>query len=242
MCTLSWCHRAKALDILFNRDEHLARPAARPPQTEVIAGTRVLAPLDSAEGGTWLATNEHGLTLCLLNNYLAQQRMEASANRSRGLLLRDLSPNASVTELEAQLQSLDPFSYQPFFLIAFVAHQAPVRWCWDGRALRRTPTPGSPVSTSSLYPRLVPRLRQTYYRAATLNGLRLTPQQHLKLHRSRQPWPPAFSIAMSRGERGTVSLTRVRVTEQVTHVDYWPGDPHRNATQAHSNQLHHAAY
>ncbi len=238
MCTLSWRRHDQALEILFNRDESLARPEAEPPSEEVISGTRVLAPRDPTGGGTWLWTNEYGLTLCLLNNYQAQNNEPVNGQRSRGLLALDLAPLASMAQLEQHLHATDCSLYQPFYLIVFSPRQSPAGWCWDGRSLKATSTPNNPVSTSSLYPRLVPRLRQFYYRTATINGLRtLTTEQHLRLHRSRKPWPPAFAIAMSRPDRGTVSLTRVRISDAEARMDYWPGDPSQNQCEVHTQHL-----
>lgn len=226
MCTLSWQLNGTSLEILFNRDEKLSRPAALPPDTLTLNGVRVLAPLDPKGGGTWLATNEHGLTLCLLNNYLHQPPTAPANARSRGQLVRELASVSNPGIVGRRLSEIAPEQYQPFFLIAFEERSFPRQWHWDGHSIRETGMPGCPVSTSSLYPRLVPRLRRYYYRLATRNGFRtLTPAQLLDFHSSRRPWPPAFSVAMARRDRGTVSLTRVRIGPSETIMDYWHGDP-----------------
>ena len=240
MCTLSWQLNDASLEILFNRDEQHSRPPAQPPEIQTIKGVRVLAPLDPPSGGTWLATNEHGLTLCLLNNYSGRPVMNDAATRSRGKLVRDLAALDSLEAVHRELAALQPEQHQPFFLLAFKGRSTPLKWRWDGQAINPEGTPECPVSTSSLYPRLVPKLRHYYYRLATRNGLKaFTPEQQLSFHSSQRPWPPSFAVAMSRPDRGTVSLTRIRLGARETIMDYWHGNPAADPVQAPSQLLSH---
>ncbi len=68
MCTVSWLHdEIGGYQILCNRDEKYTRGRASAPRIETRNGMRYLAPIDSDSGGTWILTNELGITLCLLN-------------------------------------------------------------------------------------------------------------------------------------------------------------------------------
>src|ERR1051326_3966193 len=67
VCTVSWTHQPGGYHLLCNRDEKRTRGAARAPELRLIGGTRCISPADSDFGGTWIAVNEWGLTLCLLN-------------------------------------------------------------------------------------------------------------------------------------------------------------------------------
>jgi len=225
MCTLSWQVHGDSIEILFSRDELHTRAPASPPCVERIGGTRVLAPRDVQGGGTWLAANEHGLVLCLLNHYPDPSGPDRRCT-SRGLLVRALSPVSNPALLRRQLHDAPLHEYRPFTLVAFWVAQITEQWLWDGRDLVEVSQPESPVSTSSLYPRLVPALRRRFFRNATGHGSRpLSAERQMALHRSRRPWPPAFGVAMLRRDRGTVSLTRVRATPQAVAMDYWQGDP-----------------
>ncbi len=69
MCTVSWRAARDGYDLFFNRDELHTRAPELPPALSERDGVRFLAPRDGDHGGTWLAVNEHGLTVCLLNDY-----------------------------------------------------------------------------------------------------------------------------------------------------------------------------
>ena len=69
MCTVTWVHSQAGYELFFNRDERTGRGPESPACEAETNGVRWLAPRDSDAGGTWLAVNEHGLTLGLLNGY-----------------------------------------------------------------------------------------------------------------------------------------------------------------------------
>ena len=237
MCTLSWQHHADRLDLIFNRDELFSRSQARPPELERIDGVQVLAPLDPEGGGTWLASNEHGLTVCLLNDYRHQLPSDHRSWRSRGLLVRDLATLDGLDSVDEKLRSAKLADYRAFVVVAFSGTSSAGQWLWNGEKLLEI-QPSSPVTTSSLFPVLVPGLRRWLFRRATRNGTRqLSTQEQMALHRSRRPWPAAFSVAMLRHDRATRSLTHVRVTPSAVDMSYWEGDPAREAVQAPSRSL-----
>lgn len=234
MCTLSWQQHPGHLEIMFNRDELHSRPAAHPPSVESIDGTKVLSPRDPQGGGTWLAANEYGLIVCLLNNYGAQSRSVSGDQngtfQSRGQLVRHLAKLRTASEVGDQLRLKDLSVYPPFVLVAFSSGNEPLQWLWDSQVLRENTQPESPVTTSSLFPRFVPFLRRRLFKRLTRNGTkRLTVEEQARFHRSRRPWPAAFSVAMARSDRGTVSLSHIQVDASQMKMHYWQGDPAENA-------------
>ncbi len=74
MCTASWSVGEGRLSLFFNRDERKTRSEASPPALLTLDETRLLAALDPDAGGTWLAVNEFGLCVFLLNNYGAEAK------------------------------------------------------------------------------------------------------------------------------------------------------------------------
>ncbi len=69
MCTVSWLLHDAGYEVFFNRDEQKGRAIANPPAVFDREGTRYMMPVDPDGGGTWIAMNQHGLSLCLLNYY-----------------------------------------------------------------------------------------------------------------------------------------------------------------------------
>jgi hypothetical protein len=67
MCTVSWIHQGSGYQLLCNRDEKRTRRPASAPQLLTRNNVRFVAPIDGDSGGTWVAVNEFGLSLVLLN-------------------------------------------------------------------------------------------------------------------------------------------------------------------------------
>jgi uncharacterized protein with NRDE domain len=67
MCVLTYIPQSDGrIAITHNRDEHIQRPAAIPPQAYLIGNQEVTYPKDPIGGGTWFAHNEDWV-VCLLN-------------------------------------------------------------------------------------------------------------------------------------------------------------------------------
>jgi uncharacterized protein with NRDE domain len=140
VCTLAlaWQVFADApVLVAANRDELLDRPSEPPAAREW--ETRVVAPLDSEAGGTWIGYNEHGVLVAITNRWTDGG---PSGDRSRGLLVRDAlrheSAEAAVRYVEREL---DARSYEGFNLVVADAAAA-VLIEYDGRRRIRTLDPG----------------------------------------------------------------------------------------------------
>lgn len=235
MCTLSWQIRNNSLTVVFNRDERYSRPEAHPPETDTIDGVRVLAPRDPEGGGTWIAANEHGMVVCLMNNYRAGSHEKPEREyRSRGLLVRSLSPMSDLHRLRSALSDIDLYAYRPFHLIVFPGTFPPIEWQWNGRKL--TEIVGAPpvLTSAGILSDYIAKRRIRLFRKATDDFTTdVSDEKQLSLHRSRRPWPPLTSVAMRWRDRGTVSLTQVKVTPGDVLMRYQPGDP---ATTPHPTE------
>lgn len=231
MCTLSWQHHQGALNIVFSRDERRSRVEAEPPSVFNEGGRKILAPRDPEGDGFWLATNDQGLTICLLNDYAAEQQAHVDATtprESRGRLVRTLSACATPMAVRSLLQNTAPRDFAPCVVFVFWQTQEPLCWRWSAQAWSETVAPSSPFSTSSLLPQWIPLLRRYFFLrwANQQNGWRMwTPERQLQAHCERHRLMPWASVAMSRRDRTTVSLTRIQVQPGATRMEYWPGIP-----------------
>jgi len=119
MCTLILLDRVVPqipVVVAANRDEFLARPAAKPALFPAGDGRPAfVAPQDLEAGGTWMGMNELGLFVGLTNRPVAAKPADA---RSRGLLVLDAlaQPDAPAVARELQRQSRE--RYAPFNLLA----------------------------------------------------------------------------------------------------------------------------
>ena len=135
MCTAVAWPTATGYAFAFNRDELLSRPEALPPQQR----GAYMAPIDPEGGGSWLATNVHGLTLAALNIYEAARHEPEPPVRSRGLLVTDLADAATLAELAERVAQYRHLHHtRPFHLLALALPHQAVDLRWDGETLTTT--------------------------------------------------------------------------------------------------------
>lgn len=231
MCTVSWAARpdAEGYDLYFNRDERRTRAPERPPELAEQDGVRYLAPADGEAGGTWLAVNELGLTVCLLNGYTETRGPAPAAWRSRGLLVRDLAGMDSAASLQAHLARADLSRYQPFVLLA-LGPGAPARTLtWDGLALAAQEDPARPLASSGHDQAAAQQARAARY-AELLRQHGSEDEALLERFLSdHDEGPSAFSACMHRADAETRSQCRVGVGPDRVELVHVPGPPCRTA-------------
>src|SRR6516162_11002448 len=111
MCTVSSIYQGSGYQLLCNRDERRTRRPASAPQLLTRDNVRFVAPIDGDFGGTWVAVNEFGLSLVLLNRAPC-----SAAKLSRGLLPMNLIPAHTLTELGESISGMELSHFAPFTL------------------------------------------------------------------------------------------------------------------------------
>src|SRR6266516_3298581 len=89
MCTVTFIARRRGYCLGMNRDEKLTRPTGLPPRKKIMDGRAVISPSEPG-GGTWIAVNDHGVTLALINWYSITARVGGKAV-SRGEVINSMS-------------------------------------------------------------------------------------------------------------------------------------------------------
>lgn len=225
MCTVSWIRGADGYDLLFNRDELKSRGEALPPRADATAGVRWIGPVDPDAGGTWIATNELGLTIGVLNGNRTADG-ERPAWTSRGLLAPQLAGCADIGAVTAALRRLELDAYRSFRLLA-IGPVAPVIVAeWDRKQLVVDENAESrmPLVSSSFDESAVGRARRAEFARVT-GGRPLSLERLLEFQCSTEGGPSAFTVAMERPEASTRSLTHVTVTAMDVVMRYHPGRP-----------------
>ncbi len=234
MCTVSWFFTAGGYELFSNRDESRVRRPASPPRVQQRDGVRFLAPEDGEAGGSWIAVNELGLGLCLLNLYEAPAAPAGGAAngayRSRGLLVSELAGASGVAEATAALSGYDLSRFRPFTLLALAPGGGERAWQWTGErqldlAAGWGAEPPLPLSSSGFDAPGAARAR-----AALLADLRrraggLSAELLLDFHRSHQPERGPYSPCMHRSDAKSVSLSWVRVAARKVEFRYAAGSP-----------------
>jgi hypothetical protein len=231
MCTASWLHDRSGYWLFFNRDELRDRQPALLPAIRAIRGVRYVAPVDGDHGGTWLAVNEFGITLCLLNLYgVATESTEAAT--SRGLLMNNLVDSCSRDEITARLRDADLRRFNPFSILALAPGEPAAIVVWDGRTLARCDAGDDrvPYVSSSYRVSEVTAARvATFDKLARLAG-GVSPEVLAEFHASHAPERGPFSPCMHRDDASTVSATVVRVDHSEAVLEYRDGAPCESGT------------
>jgi hypothetical protein len=225
MCTVSWVRDADGYELLFNRDELKTRAEALPPRESETAGVRWIGPLDPDGGGTWIAANEAGLTIGVLNgNRAADDALRAWT--SRGLLVPALAAYEDADGVAEALRRLDLAPYRSFRLLAISPGQPALVAEWDRPALAIDANAEArmPIVSSAFDESAVGRARRAEFARVAGNGPP-TLERLLAFHRSTEGGPSAFTVAMERPEASTRSLTRVSVDALAVVMRYHPGRP-----------------
>lgn len=223
MCTVSIIAPASGgYRIVCNRDESRARPPAAAPRWHPIEGGvgRALWPMDMEAGGTWIASSERGMGLCLLNLNPESASTSRVPERSRGLLLPGLIGLERVERVAERWHALDLHPFAPCRLIGIgLERQGILEASWDGCAtsIRWHVGPPSCFVSSGLGDHLVaPRLAlfedQVVRRCAT-------PESQDAFHRHTWKDRPHLSVMMSRADARTVSVTTLAVARRSGVVD-----------------------
>jgi len=239
MCTMTWLRDEHGYQVFFNRDERRTRKPAEPPGPRRQDGVRLLAPADGDSGGTWLAVNEFGVTVALLNGYLESRDSEdevAADWISRGLLAASLAPSPTTARALARLQATPLGRYRSFLLVLFEPGHSPVLATWAGGSLtidhaidERMPLVSSAFDTEEVRAR-----RGELFAGLETKGSPDLRQRRLDFHASHLPARGAYSPCMHRPDARTVSFSHVRVDRQEVEFAYIADSPCRGRAPGHA--------
>ena len=245
MCTVTFLPLPACGGFLLatNRDESPARGEALPPEQHERSGVSLLAPIDPDAGGTWVAVDERGRALCVLNGDRPPARAPRPDAPSRGLMLLELMADpraASVRRVLEERRVRGSLLEKPFKLLVAEPGDAPcvTRIEWDGLRLVEDRAAGPALYVSSTFePDEVAARRGAAFRdlAARLASLRAPDPASLReaqaaWHSAHAPGAPggdAFSVCMHRADARSRSLTVVQVTGTAVSMEYRAGSPCR---------------
>ncbi len=228
MCTLTWLIEPNGYSLVFNRDELKTRQRALPPTLHTSeTGVSFLSPTDTDAGGSWLAVNQFGITICLLNNYQAPEPLPRHTH-SRGEIVRTLATCSSLVELRMQLTSMSLSSYRGFDLVVFDG--GITQFCWDTRELQER-EPVQPLTSSSFKGGQVCEARSKYYASlgpiTRIEQLEAFHASHIddKLQPIEGVPTQALSVCVHRSDAETVSQCQVVVRPDRVSIGYRDGSP-----------------
>lgn len=208
----------------MNRDDRIIRPSATPPQYHEVAGVSAVYPSEH-RSGTWIAANQFGITLALLN----WNRPKLTPKlRSRGRVILGLLSADSTAAIERALRQRTLQGVWPFRLFAFLGPEFRVReWRWDGLnlALRSHPWRSGHWFSSGLSDVVAARERRRIFDSAARDADAGTLSWLRKLHRQHGSEPGPFSVCVHRNDAATLSYTEVVLRGSHICMRYAAGQP-----------------
>ena len=226
MCTVTFIARSEGYCLGMNRDEKLTRPTGIPPKKQLVNGRAVLCPSEPG-GGTWIALNDSGVCLALINWYSVAKRVQRNSI-TRGEVVKSVSSSVSPDESAAELKRLPLECINPFRLIGiFPATTAVIEWRWDLARLVRKKHPWKAQQwiSSGFDEPTAQRVRGTTFRGALRERSAGRLDWLRRLHRSHLPRCGPFSTCMHRSEAATVSYTEIAVSDRLASIGYYTGPP-----------------
>jgi hypothetical protein len=226
MCTLTFMPRKNGYCLAMNRDEKLTRRQGLPPMLKVVNGRRVICPSEPG-GGTWIALNDSGVSLALINWYSVATRVQI-APISRGEVVNAACSAENPRQLKVLLSTLPLGLINPFRLIGvFPAFGQITEYRWDLKKLdldKCTWQPQQWISSGFDELKAQRERSRTFQQAleqksaGSLSWLR-------RLHRSHAPGRGPFSTCMHRQDAGTVSYTEALFSPSEASVWHCLGSP-----------------
>jgi hypothetical protein len=230
MCTVTFIARQRGYCLGMNRDEKLTRATGLPPKQKKMCGRSVLSPTEP-HGGTWIAVNDGGVTLALINWYAVTARVKQDPV-SRGSIIKNLCVAVSPEVVGEILGILALRRINPFRLVAiYPATHEVAEWRWDLKKLTRQDHAWETQQwiSSGFDERTAQRVRDQTFRAALRQRSAGSRNWLRRLHRNHSPAAGPFSTCMHRADAATVSYTEVAVAGAQVEMRYQAGSPCENA-------------
>ncbi|UNY97576.1 NRDE family protein [Zhouia spongiae] len=180
MCTVSYIPKGSGYILTSNRDESPLRVTYSPEEKELKNGTKIIAPIDSEKGGTWIATDGANKTACIMNGGFIKHKRQLPYRKSRGHIIYEAFSSETFGTFA---DNTDLCNIEPFTLVLVDENKLSVL-IWDGKEKHIQSLDSSKKhlwSSSTLYTREDHAKKMNYFQ----EFLRLNesdPENLLKLH------------------------------------------------------------
>jgi hypothetical protein len=226
MCTVSFMPKSRSFYLAMNRDEKRSRATALPPAIVDLTERHAIFPREP-DGGTWIAVNDAGICLALINWHRIEREPVRSVV-SRGQVVAALAGKSSAQEIIDGFANLPLPQLRPFRLIVVVpSEEVVLEFRWNLELLQTRRHAWEPQHWfSSGYDEWTAEAERSRTCAAARGH---SPMKNLtwlrRLHRSHKPKRGPFSICMHRSKAATVSYAEVAVSSRRVVMHYKNGPP-----------------
>jgi hypothetical protein len=211
----------------MNRDERIARRAGDPPSIHKVGDVYAAYPNDGA-GGTWIAANDCGVALALLNwNDVATNSLKTA---SRGKVIPLLIGLNSLLLFREAIRRINFQGILPFRLIGIFSSESNVcEWDWDGSFLHSQDHTWEVQHwfSSSLSDRRAGKIRGAACEQAWHQSDAGEKEWLRRLHGSHVEAESSLSLCVHRRDVETLSYSVIECTPHNVEFDHTIGSPCR---------------
>ena len=210
MCTVTFVPlKSGAYFLTSNRDEYTSRSKSHVPKREEFNNYDLIYPKDPKGGGTWMATDNRGITVCLLNGANTPHEPVYPYRHSRGLVVLDFFKFNSYEDF---IQFYDLNNIEPFTLVILTQREL-IEFKWNGSVKSFTNISIKQPriwSSVTLYNPEIVTLRETWFDKWILEHQNPDVDEMIHFHKFAGEGDKKIDVLMER-EAGlkTVSITSV---------------------------------
>ena len=200
-----------------------------PPRSRRFGARTAILPTDPTSGGTWLAVNDAGLALAVLNVNAGDRDGTPKPRRSRGEIIPTLAgADSPAGALAVAERDLDNRAFAPFRLV-LVGQGVIADVRWDGREpmVMSRLVGGSPqmFTSSGLGDHLVEGVRRELFEELFSGSSGTWEATQDAFHRHRWPGREHLSVNMTRADARTVSFSAIAIGGADAVFTYHPDSP-----------------
>jgi hypothetical protein len=221
MCTVTYIPFVEGFHLTSNRDENPERGKPEWPAAYHHSAHRLFYPRDPKGKGTWIAADERGNVICLLNGAIEPHHQAPSYRKSRGLVVIDVF---SFQSIETFYNNYDLHDIEPFTLVV-IWEKKLFEFKWNGRIKTLDFLPEKECriwSSVTLYKQEIIKKKEKLFRDWYSKTDGIDPQSILSFHLTSDPQDPANSIKMNRENVQTMCVTLISVMNNeltMSHYD-----------------------
>ena len=223
MCTLTYLPTSDEQYILTtNRDESPERGDAGFPSYLHLEGKNILFPQDPKAGGTWVATADNGISVCLLNGADEPHEYNPPYRMSRGLVVLEAIECIKPNEF---FKNYDFTDIEPFTMVVLF-HDPELRileFKWDGKdSFLQEKDPKKPHlwASSQLYSAESIQQRHEWFQNWLAENKEFSVEAIREFHGSAGSGDIKNDMIMDRGEVKTVSITSICSLNGIINMAY----------------------
>lgn len=233
------------LRVSFNRDEMRTRPPGLPPKFHTIENRNTLYPIDPQGGGAWIALNDAGLVMAILNvnpgpHYIKEMIRLMPRMKSRGKIIPSLLQASTAEEALNLAKKIDLEQFFPFRLVFMDRnHHGFLRWDRTGveSGMEEWVKPIF-YTSSGLGDSLVHEVREPLFQEMLANRT-TSPEEFAgyqdQFHQLQIYKRPHLSICMERSDARTVSHTLIEIDGRQGVINYKDNAPCKKGVTVRSH-------